>query len=39
VDTSRSVAQIGRAGEDGFLQELLDPSVGLLRDLTEGAQT
>jgi len=39
VDTSRSVAQIGRAGEDGFLQELLDPSVGLLRDLTEGTQT
>src|SRR6266849_4470058 len=25
VDTSRSFAQIGRAGEDGFLQELLDP--------------
>src|SRR5712692_9309923 len=39
MDTSRSVAQIGQAGEDGFLQELLDPSVGFLRDLTEGAQT
>jgi anti-sigma factor RsiW len=39
MDTSRSVAQIGRAGEDGFLQELLDPSVSFLRDLTEGAPT
>jgi len=39
MDTSRSVGPLGRAGEESFLQDLLDPSVGFLRDLTEGVQT
>lgn len=39
MDTSLSFAQIGRAGEDGFLRELLNPSTGFMGDLTEGAQT
>jgi hypothetical protein len=39
VDTSLSVSQIGQTGDDGFLNELLNPSTGLMRDLTEGAQT
>lgn len=39
IDTSLSVAQIGQTGEDGFLREMLDPSTGFMRDLTEGAQT
>ena len=36
MDTSLS---FGQAGEDGFLREMLDPSTGFMRDLTEGAQT
>jgi anti-sigma factor RsiW len=39
MDTSLSVAPFGQAGEDGFLHELLDPSTGFMRDLTEGQQT
>jgi anti-sigma factor RsiW len=39
MDTSLSVAQMSRAGDDGFLQELLDPSTGFMSGLTEGAQT
>jgi hypothetical protein len=42
MDTSRSFGQFGQAGQaadDGFLGELLDPSTGFMRDLTEGAQT
>ncbi len=43
MDTSLSLgqagAQSGQTGEDGFLRELLDPSTGFMRDLTEGAQT
>lgn len=39
MDTSLSSAQIRQPGEDGFLRELLDPSTGFMRDLTEGAQT
>jgi anti-sigma factor RsiW len=45
MDASRSFGQFGQAGqagqaaEDGFLGELLDPSNGFMRDLTEGAQT
>ena len=39
IDTSLSVAQIRQTGEDGFLREMLDPSTGFMRDLTEGAQT
>ncbi len=37
MDISGSVSQGGRAGEDGFLNELLDPSAGLLRDPSDGA--
>lgn len=39
MDTSLSVAQIGQAGDDGFLRELLNPPTGFIGDLTEGAQT
>ena len=43
ADTSLSLGQAGartgQAGEDGFLRELLDPSTGFMRDLTEGSQT
>jgi len=43
VDTSLSFtqagSQVGQAGEDGFLRELLDPANGFMRDLSEGAQT
>ncbi|MGC2414233.1 MAG: hypothetical protein WA459_16235 [Stellaceae bacterium] len=39
MDTSLSVAQIHQAPENGFLGELLDPSLDSGRDLTEGAQT
>jgi anti-sigma factor RsiW len=39
MDTSRSVVQLGQAGEDGFLQEMLNPSNGFLRELTEEIQT
>lgn len=38
VDTSHSLAGSGQ-GDDGFLHELFDPSTGVLRDLTEDAQT
>ena len=39
IDTSLSVAQIRQTGEDGFLREMLDPSTGFMRDLTEDART
>src|SRR5438105_910929 len=39
MDTSRSLAQRGLSSEDSFFNELLDPSTGFLRDLSEGAQT
>ncbi len=39
MDTSRSFAPIGKAGETGFLRELLNPSTGFMGDLTEGRQT
>lgn len=39
ADTSMSLTRIGVQREDGFLPELLDPSPGFLRGLTEGAQT
>jgi len=39
MDTSLSLVQIGQGNSDGFLQEMFDPSTGLLRDVTEGAQT
>src|SRR5436190_8656341 len=39
MDTSRSFASRGQAGEDGFFSEMLDPPTGFIRDLTEGSQT
>ena len=43
MDTSLSLsqagAQRGQGGEDGFLREMLDPSTGFIRDLTEGNRT
>jgi anti-sigma factor RsiW len=39
MDASRSVAQIGQAGGDGLMQELLDPSTALMRDFNDGSQT
>lgn len=38
VNTSHTLAGAGQ-GDDGFLHELFDPSTGVLRDLTEDAQT
>ena len=39
ADTSMSLTRVGAQNEDSLLPELLDPSTGFLRDLTEGAQT
>jgi len=39
TDTSRSVARIGQSSEDALLQDLLDPSIGFMRDLSESART
>ena len=39
VDTSLSFTQAVRGGEDGILSDLLDPSVGFVRDLTGGRAT
>jgi anti-sigma factor RsiW len=36
---SISLTRNGVQSDDGFLRELLDPSSGFLRDLTEGART
>jgi anti-sigma factor RsiW len=38
-DVSVALTRNGPPGDDGFLRELLEPSGGFLRDLTEGAQT
>lgn len=38
-DTSIALTRAGPQSEDGFLRELLDPSTGFLRDLTEGVRT
>lgn len=38
ADTSMSLTRAGQS-ENGFLNELLNPSTGFLRDLTEGVQT
>jgi anti-sigma factor RsiW len=38
ADTSMSLTRAGQS-DNGFLNELLNPSTGFLRDLTEGAQT
>jgi anti-sigma factor RsiW len=39
VDTSRSLAQAGQNGDEGFLREMSDPSPGFMRDLSDGAQS
>ena len=39
MDTSLFLANSGQAGEDGLLQQMLDPSPGFMRDASEGAQT
>jgi anti-sigma factor RsiW len=39
ADASISFTRAGSQSEDGFLHELLDPSTGFLRDLTEGVKT
>jgi hypothetical protein len=39
MDTVGGLTQIGSAGDESFLNELLDPSAGLLHDLTDGVQT
>ena len=38
-DVSVALTRNGAPSDDGFLRELLEPSSGFLRDLTEGAQT
>jgi len=38
VDTTRSWTQV-RQSDDSFLSEMLDPSSGFLRDLSDGSQT
>jgi hypothetical protein len=39
VDTTRSLSQAGPGVEDGFLQDLFDPSAGFIRDFGDGVQT
>lgn len=39
MDTSGAFVQNGSASDENFLHELLDPSTGLMRDLTEGRRT
>jgi anti-sigma factor RsiW len=40
MDTSQSLTHgVGQTTEDSFLREILDPSTGFLRDLTEDTQT
>jgi anti-sigma factor RsiW len=39
ADVSVALTRNASPSEDGFLRELLEPSSGFLRDLTEGAQT
>lgn len=39
MDASLSFAQSRQGGDNGFLSELLDPSTGLMGDLTEGTRT
>jgi len=38
-DVSVALTRNGAQSDDGFLRELLEPSSGFLRDLTEGTQT
>ncbi len=39
IDTSRSLAPIGRTADEGFLNEMIDPPSGFMRELTDGRQT
>ena len=39
MDTSLSVATVSQPNDEGFLQELVDPSSGFMRDLNEGVQS
>lgn len=39
VDTSQSFYALGQNGDEGLFHELLDPSTGMLQDLTGGTQT
>lgn len=39
ADVSVALTRNGAQADDGFLRELLEPSSGFLRDLTEGMQT
>jgi len=39
ADVSVALTRNGPQADDGFLRELLEPSSGFLRDLTEGMQT
>ncbi len=39
MDASVSVAGISQPSDDGFLQEMVDPPSGFMRELNEGAQT
>lgn len=38
-NTSAVLGEAAQAGDDGFLHEFLDPSIGFMRDLTEGTRT
>lgn len=39
MDTSLSVARTAQPNEDGFLQEVIDPAPGFLRDFVDGPRT
>ena len=39
IDTSRSLAPRGQVSDESLLHEMIDPSPGFLRDLTDGRQT
>jgi anti-sigma factor RsiW len=39
MDTSLSVATVGQPGDEGFLQEFVDPSSGFMRELNEGVRS
>ena len=39
MDTLGDLTQNNRSGDDSFLNELIDPPGGILRDLTEGPRT
>lgn len=39
MDASLSVAAVSQPSEEGFLQELVEPSSGFMRELNEGVQS